>query len=322
MRRLLLGFALVLAAPAFAQAAVNDSLAAATRWMAEGEFERALARLDTALARAKEPGSLARLQLARGQCLLALTRRDKALEAFTAALRHDVSVELPADAGPDTLEVFEKARAAFPGTMVVTVDGDAIVRIDERNLGPAPLTTRLPPGSHVIEATTTDGRSERQTVQVKAGASLSVKLVVAAPPRPLEPAPPPVVEAPRPALPAPVVVQVSSPVATRSRAGWIPVGVGAAAVVAGGVSLWQARVQYTRLGDASRPPLSAEEEQSAVRTGTTLQTLGWIGVGAGVAAAATGVVMLVLPPGKTQQPRLQVSLLGNAGWVGVSGELP
>lgn len=317
MRWLLVVVLLSGASAAFAQPL---ALTEASRLLAEGEFGRALKKLDAAVKRTTVPEDLAALQLARGRCLLALSRRPQALEAFTAALQHDVTIEPGEDASPDALALFDEARAAFPGTLAVTVDGEANVHVDGRDLGPAPLKLQLRHGAHEVEAITSDGRSARQTVQVLAGRPIDVALVLPAPVL-VAPSPAPVVAAPRSDSPA--ISAREAP--ARSRVGWIPLGAGVGVAAAGGVSLWQARVQYDRLTSPTQAPLTADEEQSAVSTGKTLQTVGWIGVGVGAAAAVAGVVILALPPASASEasthPLVSVAPDGSV-WLGLAGVWP
>jgi len=105
------------------------------------EFERALKKSDAALKKAKDAAETAKLQLARGQALLALGENDKARAAFSAALKADPTAELDASrASPDAVRVFEKARSELPATVSITVpNGSASIIIDDKDMGPAPL---------------------------------------------------------------------------------------------------------------------------------------------------------------------------------------
>ncbi|MFZ5469842.1 MAG: PEGA domain-containing protein, partial [Myxococcota bacterium] len=131
-----------------------DPLAAARKAMAEGEFETALKSVDAALPRTKELSVRVRLQLLRGQALAALDRKDKAIDAFAAALALDAAAELDsATASPTVLDLFEKARSRVNGTLAVSTSvKGALVRIDDTAHGPAPLTVELPVGRHRVEA--------------------------------------------------------------------------------------------------------------------------------------------------------------------------
>lgn len=321
MRWLLVVVLLSAASAALAQPA---ALTEASQLLAEGEFARALKKLDAAVKRTSVPTELAALQLTRARCLLALSRRPQALAAFTAALEHDVTIEPGDDASPDALALFDEARSAFPGTLAVTVDADATVRVDGRDLGPAPLKVQLRHGAYDVEAIAADGRSARQTVQVRAGRPVDLALNLPPPAPPAgSPTPAPVVAAPPATDGAPLATTREGP--PRSRVGWIPLGAGVAVTAAGGVSLWQARVQHDRLTNTTLPPLSTAEEQSAISTGKTLQTVGWIGVGVGAAAAVAGVVLLALPPAPSADaaahPVASVAPDGTV-WLGVVGVWP
>lgn len=322
MRTLLLGVVLVVAAPVWAQ---SPALREATRLLADGEFERALKTLDAAVKRSSAPAELAALHVERGKCLLALARRPQARAAFTAALSQDVGVEVGDDASPDAVALFSEARAAFPGRVTVTVEAEASVQVDGRDLGPAPLTVALPHGSHVIDVTAADGRRAQRAVQVQAGRELSV----AVPLPPLPPRPPiveaPVLSPPEAPAPAPVAAAATAGATSRSSSGWVVAGAGVAVAVGGGLCLWQAGVQYDRIADPSAPALTDDELRRAAATGRALQPLGWVGLGVGAAAIATGAVLLALPPSTPADPKPTVVgglAPGGGGWVGVGGRLP
>jgi hypothetical protein len=364
---------------AFGQPAVDE----ARRLFGDGEFARALKVVDTALPGAKDATHAAKLLLVRGQCLLALGQADKAAAAFTAALKKDLASELDvATASPQAIELLEKARAALPALVsIAVVNGEASVRVDDKPVGPAPLTVELGDGLHVIQASARDGRVAKAEVEVRAGRRVEVNLLLerapvvtpapgpavqasvdpaaapktvaqpapksvarptpesVTPPSPKPVAPPAVAQAspesvaqPSPDLkrgvqsaPAPLVEPPPAPpiVSTpaerpRSKLGWIPVAGGAVLAGAGGVSLWQANVRYQLL--TGRSTLTPAQERDAMQTGPLLQTLGWVGVGVGAAAVATGVVLLALPSGDA--PAVSALVMPGGAFVGVAGRFP
>src|SRR4051812_12261562 len=85
--------------------AAADPVAAATGAMAEADFDKALAVLTAGLKKpGLKPPMIAKLQLMRGEALVALQRLDEATVAFSAALAADPSVELdPTSASPDAV---------------------------------------------------------------------------------------------------------------------------------------------------------------------------------------------------------------------------
>lgn len=357
---------LVCSTLAFGQPAVDQ----ARQLLGDGEFARALKVVDAALPAAKDATLAAKLFLVRGQCLLALGQADKAAAAFTAALKKDLTSELDvATASPQAIELLEKARAALPALVsIAVVNGEASVRVDDRPVGPAPLTVELADGLHVIQASARDGRVAKADVEVRAGRRVEVNLLLeraTPPPSPavvqpapepkpvvqpapepkpvvqLAPEPKPVVQpapepkpvAPPASEPKPVATPTPVPSATvpppappivstpaerpHSKLGWIPVAGGAVLAGAGGVSLWQANVRYQLL--TGRTTLTAAQERDAVQTGPVLQTLGWVGLGLGAAAMATGVVLLALPG---DAPAVSALVMPGGAFVGVTGRLP
>lgn len=316
----------VLATAALAQPAAEE----ATKLLFDGEFTRALHVVDTALGKTKDSGQAARLLLLRGQCLLALGRAEQAQAAFVAALKKDVTAELDAaTANPDALELFDQARQGFPGRLSIAVaSGQASVRVDGKSHGPAPLTLELPAGPHVVEATAPDGKRARAEVDVKAGRRLEVVLpwpAAAAPPAdaPVAVAPPTPTPTPGPApgdAPARPAATVSAGT-PRSHLGWIPLGAGVAVAGVGGILLWQAEVRYQRLANGTEP-LTPDEEWDAVDRGPVLQTLGWVGLGLGAAAIATGAVLLALPPSDGKPTVSAVVTPDGTAWVGLGGRWP
>lgn len=321
MKRVLPLLLLCWCLPALAEKGAPSGLVQARSAMAEGEFERALKKIELALRRPTGPGEAAQLLLLRGQALFALGKAEPARAAFLAALQQDPTLELdPSRTNPDALRLFEGARASIPSTLAVTVTGgEATLHVDDRDLGPAPLQTQLAGGPHVIVALARDGRRAHKEVTTRPGLRLEVALELP----PVEASPPPLVAsevAPEPAgLP---VVQRQSPGVARSAGLGALIG-GAVLAGAGGVMLWQAHVHYERLVSTTLPALTAEEEASAARSGALLQSLGWVGVGVGVAAAAVGAGLLALPPGGAGGVR--VSAAGapdGSAWLSVSGTWP
>lgn len=293
--------------------------------MAEGELQKALKTLDAALPKTTATKALVALQLLRGQCLAGLQQTDKALAAFTAALERDVGAELDASsANPEAIELLERARSKFPGELSVSLAGGAKgeVRLDGKVLGPAPLRTKVLPGPHTLQAESDDGRSANRTVELKAGRLLEVSLELGeAKPK----ATPTRAEAPRPepsAAVAPVAAtqEVSAaPSSGRSKLGWLPIGVGAAAAGVGTAFLVSASGAHAAL-TGTGAPLSGAEADAAVARGKLGQPLGIALVAVGGAAIVGGVVMLLVSSsGEPGNAELGVAPVAGGGVVSVSG---
>ncbi len=295
---------------------------------AAGEFERVIKRADAALKAGGPPQEIAQLQLWRGQALLGLGREDAASQAFTAAVEAWPDVELDTQrASPDAVRVFERARQAVPATLAVSVaGGDATVRVDDKDLGPAPLVTQLPAGKHTVFARGSGELSAAAEVELKPGKKqeLALELKAPPPPPPVETKPEPVVEKPAPAPPSePIVTQQPPPPVVEerpSRVGLVPLIAGLAIGAAGGLLLWQAFESYRVLDDNNLPSLTPEQADAARRNGPVFQATGWAAIGVGALGTVAGIVMLVLAPSAPAQAGAFI-VPGGAG-VSVSTSLP
>lgn len=279
------------AAPVSPVPPMTPALTQATQLLELGDFEKALQRLDAALRSTAAPAEQAQLHLTRGRCLLALSKRAQALAAFTLALEQDVGLE-PGDwASPDVVDLFEEARASFPGTLVVNVKGEAAVRVDARNLGPAPLTTQLRHGEHLVEAVAPDGRRGRQTVQVRAGRGAEVTLELS------EAAPQPTAGS-SVTTDAPTVGRPPGP--TPSRAPAVTTVIGGSVLVLGGavglgwaLSVWsRAQAQRVDQSPMTQPQVTAAEFDAA----RTAYVVSLVALGVGAATAAVGGWLLARAP--------------------------
>ncbi len=293
------------------------------RDFAAGEFERVIKRADSALKTPLDPQDVALVQLWRGQALLGLGKEAQARAAFTSAVEAWGDIELDVQrASPDAVRVFEQARAAVPATLAVVVSGgDATVLIDGKDFGPAPLVTQVGSGSHAVEARGAGELRARSEVVLQPGRRRQVELALQLPPPPPpepkpEVKPEPVVTAPPPKVEQP---PPAPPPASPSRMWIAPLAGGLVLGAVGGVLMWQARVAYDTL-NGSGPPLTAEQEATAMRNGPTFQTFGWLAVGVGVAAAVIGVVMLALTPSSPAQAGVFIAPGG--GGVLVTAPLP
>jgi hypothetical protein len=115
-------------------------------------------------------------------------------------------------------------------------------------------------------------------------------------------------------------VQVVAPDQPRSRMFLVPVGIGVAATAVGGAMLFLASDRYQQLRATSGPQLlngpQVREE------GRTFQTVGLVGVGVGIAALGTGVVMFLVGGGSDSAPRAMISVGPNGAVAGIEGLLP
>jgi hypothetical protein len=280
--------------------------------MAAGEFERALKKLDAALKKSTDSAEQAQLQLTRGEALFALGTPDKAKAAFTAALQKDPEAELDVSrASPDAVKLFDKARAELPATLTITVvGGEANVSVDDKDLGPAPLTLQLEGGRHLVDAKGAGQRVAHREVTLTAGRKLALNLELAVPLPEFKSAPP---QQPSPFLsPAelPLVTTTEAAPPTGSFAPWVVVGVGGAALITGAVFTGLAGVEF---GNATSDPYRTSHTAAEVlQTRAAYQrdvVLGPVLLGAGAAIAVGGVLWHLL--GGTAPPPVALGVTSN-----------
>ncbi len=159
----------------------------------------------------------------------------------------------------------------------VFVDGGATAA------GRTPLTVRLAPGEHALRVALDDHETALRTIDLAAGQRSAITLR-------LEPA-----EAAAPPAPPP-----PGPRATRTPdedAAWMPwavVGVGGAVTVTGAVLLAQAVGAADDRDALLREGGSVDEAQGLDDDARLYQTLGWAGVGVGLAAVGAGLAWWLL----------------------------
>ncbi len=144
------------ATPAWAQ----DGLSEAARAFEQGEFERALQRLDQLSAEVRDDATLSRVHLLRGRCFAALQRFDQVESAFEKALEHDPEAKLdPNEVLPTVVAVLDGVRDRLKGVVDVSVDPETPLEvvIDGRPAGTAPVRSPLSIGRHRISARSPDG---------------------------------------------------------------------------------------------------------------------------------------------------------------------
>jgi len=301
----------------------------------KGEFETAVKKADAALKKATDAGEQAALHVLRAQALLALGQVDKARAAFLAAVQKDPTIELDAArASPDAVRLLDRVRSELPATLVVRVKaGEADVAIDDKDLGPAPLQTQVPGGVHVVLARGSDGRTTRVEARVPPGRKVVLEMELSGPRKSAdapkkEPGGAPDEQTSH-AVTQPVVLEPVGPtepsVATRVSP-LRPVGLGLVigggiVLVAGGVALGLMLDPWNKLHDSSLPALSPGEGATLAATGNTLQIIGWVGVGVGAAAAATGGY-LWWRDAQASRPTVTMAPIPGGAMVGVGGVLP
>jgi hypothetical protein len=157
----------------------------ATEALRTGDFEGALALLETAATQTPRGPDLARIHLLRGQCFGALRQTDKARGAFSLALEQDPELELdPQRVDPSLVALLNGVRSQMKGTLQVQADeAGAEVIIDDRPTGFVPLDIPVQIGRHRVSIRSLHtGRTANKEVVVKFKQVELVQLNVAAPP--------------------------------------------------------------------------------------------------------------------------------------------
>jgi tetratricopeptide (TPR) repeat protein len=145
----------------------------------EGEFEKALGALRSAASQAEDDSLLAQIHLLRGQCYAALPDDAKAEEAFTDALEYDPLAALdPKKVRPSVVALLARLRQKLRAELSVWTDQPGSrVFLDGRELGMAPLRSRVGLGRHQVEVKTIDGAFHgREVVVIHARQSHELKL--------------------------------------------------------------------------------------------------------------------------------------------------
>jgi hypothetical protein len=153
----------------------------------------------------------------------------------------------------------------------------------------APGAVYLPAGKHLLEVSATGFQSGSQTVEVVSGRETAVVVKLSPPEAAVTPPPvePPVVE-------RPVVTASQRPMTVaepRSGLGWFCLGVGASAMVAGGIFNYLALHNQDLLAQAKNDADYEEHETrfDAQRIGT------YVGYGVGAVGIAAGIYLLLKP---------------------------
>ena len=316
---------LALAAPkAAARAVAPDPIAAATQAMVEADFDKALVILDSALATVKDRVLVPRLQLMRGQALVALQRPDAALKAFSAALEVDpLAVLDPNTASPDAVNLMARARGLISSQLTVTIASGvpAELKLDGTDLGPAPMKTRVGAGKHRIEANGAAGRTVAQDFEVIPGKAM--ELVLELSPEPVGKPPTPSASSPSERTAPPVGTATATEPAPkrRSNVGVIPIVAGVAAAGVGTAFLFFAQDNHRQLVSVTGPRLDAATEARLASSGALYQTVGFVAIGVGAAAVITGAAMLLFSGGSEGKLQVSALLVPGAGVIGVTGTL-
>jgi hypothetical protein len=296
--------------------------------------------LDAALKSAKAPADVAKIQLLRGQALIALNKSDAAVTAFQAAITAVPESDLdPALANPDAINALAKARRSVLSELSVVMGAGlkASIRLDDNDMGPAPLKTKVGGGKHRLEATFSSGEKTVREFNIVPGKPLELTLEQPLVASNLPPPPPPPTPAAEPGTPPPPpppapAAAVKKPAprggSGGSKLGFVPLGAGVAVLGGGIACVVLAQGNHAQLVNPTGPKLDPQTEASLASNGSLFQSLGYAGIGIGAAAAVAGGAMLLFMGGGsgggelTGGVHLTAAPTPNGGYVGLTGALP
>jgi hypothetical protein len=214
-------------------------------------------------------------------------------------------------------------RASLAARLVAKADReDATVRLDGRELGKAPLDAAVPIGRHTLEVKTADGRyGETKEVVLfpRAVYDITFALRDLAPPV-LPPAPTPLPVNPTPVRPSAPVVQAQGSGGVSTRTVGIALDVAAVLILVGGVITDQlALADNDRARTLALQGGDPQPFNGAINDFHTKRTTAGVLLGVGAAAAIAGVVLTVLPVGKTEAARVGIAPVPGGAVVAVGG---
>jgi hypothetical protein len=274
------------------------------------DFEAALAAFEASLGLFPTKSALFNL----ANCLRATHRYPEALARFEQ-LESEYGPELTsAMRGQVDVQIAELENLTATVTVEVDRDG-AEVRVDGKLLGTSPLAqpVRLSLGDHRLEVSLDGFETASLGFNLKPRENVTRRIALQElAPRPSEPAPAPVVSPPPAVVPAPIAppapaLAAESPSSAGERGGtrlntfgWATAGVGAALLAGGGATgIWALSLDAD-LEDACRDGHCPASRASDIDRLEALARTTNVLLGLGAAAAAAGVVMLLLDAPETE----------------------
>jgi hypothetical protein len=277
---------------------------------AQAEFKSArYAEALRSYGRALAAGAPRELRFMLGRCHQMLEQWREAREVYQILL---ADADTPSHVRIRTEAELAAVEARLEvGTLVLQIAPfGALVFIDGRPVGAAPLDPRvLPAGRHHLRVTADGREAVERSIELEGGVTtpLAIELRVAEAPRPPDsPAPePPAFEPPRPRRTAePVVVVEELPVrgsSTYSPWTWVTLGTGIAALAGGGLAYGLGEKDHQDVigaeGYAEGGPVVGMTQQRAAdleESGDTKKLAGSILFGVGGALVVTSTVLFVL----------------------------
>jgi|CXWL01.1.fsa_nt_gi hypothetical protein len=156
----LCAIALLFAVPAASAGATTAQAPKPTKWEAglkafnQGDFETALKALDVAATETAEAVMLEKIHLMRAQCFAARQDFMRAEEAFSRALDANPEAALdPARVDPAVVKMLDAMRGRLSGELHIrSMPEGAVLTLDGKGVGKAPLTVVVSIGRHKLEA--------------------------------------------------------------------------------------------------------------------------------------------------------------------------
>jgi len=233
-----------------------------------------------------------------------------ALGGYELALKHGQG--MPPGFLAEVQQSIDYLKQRIPTVIVSRGEGAqaAAIELDGVQLGSKSIGIEVPldPGPHVLRATAQGYQDFEETINVSEGDREEITIDLVPLPAAAPPPPPPVQPEPQP-----------EPERGYGALPFIVGGSGLALAAVGGIllgvsqgqasqalALCDGNTDCTALGDED-DPADWYEARSLWSSARTLEAVGWVGIGVGVAAVATGTVLYVIDPGrKSEQARVRV----------------
>lgn len=297
----MLGIALALALSANPGSDVANAKAAfdaAQKLYRQGRYAEALSKFEEAYRAKPHPVIVYNI----GRCFERLGDLPKAMRSYRDYLKQAPDAKDKGQVEEAIANLERRFKEQGVQQLLVSSDPEgALVSVDDKELGKAPVSTELPPGDHHVTLKLEGYEPARRVFVMPPNRSmdLSFSLSPKPPPAPeLPPPPPPLVVVAPPPNPSATTVTARA-AATEPNRGWLaPAGVAGAAALAGTIFLVASKVESDHLtgGDGLGPNLSPLPYDAAVHARGNEDAYQWVGVacmaGAAVSAGIAGFLFM------------------------------
>jgi hypothetical protein len=228
----------------------------------------------------------------------------------------------------ERLKVAGTQRVALAGripsltvTLAAGTPANAVVRRNGMPVGKPSLGVALPvdPGEHTFVVAVEGRPTKEQKIVVKEGEKRTIELTAAS-----DPAAATAPAAGAPAEASASVTPALPPPSSRKTVGYVVGGIGAAALIGGGVAGLLSASKKKTVDDECVGSACSPAGKAAADSGKTLATVSTVGVGVGVVGLAAGIYLIVSAPKTTAATAARfvaptASPLPGGGFVGASG---